>query len=247
MEKFKKIVKVCFESFLWIGVLLLIADFVSKQVVLHNMYVGQVINIIPGFCYIQYVVNDGMAFGMNFNITSANTDGADIVNRIIYIAISVIGAIIISCVYFINYKKLNKIYRASLSMMLAGCLGNLIDRAFYSESYLASNASNASGVTSYGVVDWIAFDFGSYQFPRFNIADASLVVGTIMLIVMLIVDEVKESKAAKANEPKVEGKILSKDEILMQESSKAVDAEIVEPAQEEPSNESPTSEENKES
>ncbi len=243
MEKFKKIVKICFESFLWLGILLLIADFVTKQVVLHNMDVGQVINIIPGFCYIQYVINDGMAFGLNFNITDANTSGAELTNRILYIAISVIGAVIISVVYFKNYKKLNKLYRASLSMMLAGCLGNLIDRAFYSESYLASHAS---GVTSYGVVDWIAFDFGSYSFPRFNIADASLVIGTIMLIVILIVDEVKESRAAKAKEPKVEGKVLSKDEILMQEASKVEDAEVVETPSEEASNE-PPSEETKES
>lgn len=227
MEKFKHICKTCFESFLWIALIVLIADFVTKQVVLHNMEVGQIISIIPNFCYIQYVINDGMAFGLNFNITDSNTVNAGLINRIIFICISIIGAIIICVIYFKNYKKLNRLTKVSLGLMLAGCIGNLIDRAFYSESYLSQYASN---VTTYGVVDWIAFDFGSYQYPRFNIADASLVIGVIMLIVILIVQEVKESKQSKAKEeaslPK--GKVVSKDEQIMNEVTQSISSEVEE-------------------
>lgn len=182
----KKVFKNIFESFLWIGALLLIVDFVTKQIVLHTMYVGDEIVIIKNFFSINYVINNGMAFGLNFDITEANTDQAALTNRIIFVIISLIGAGILSYVYYRSYKKANGWYRASLGLMLSGCLGNLIDRAFYSKDYLGHGA-----LTS-GVVDFLGFDFGSYSFPRFNIADACLVVGTIILILLLVIEEMQD-------------------------------------------------------
>ena len=70
-----------------------------------------------------------------------------------------------------------------------------MDRLFYAKS-------------GYCVVDWIDF-CGIWRFI-FNIADSGVVVGTIMLVVYLIIQEVKDYKANKMNEPKVEGKVLSK-------------------------------------
>ncbi|HNX16689.1 MAG TPA: signal peptidase II, partial [Bacilli bacterium] len=61
----------------------------------------------------------------------------------------------------------------------------------------------------YQVIDWIDF-YGVWKFI-FNIADSSVVVGTIMLIIWLIVDEVKEYKAKKTLITP-EGKVLSADE-----------------------------------
>ena len=214
MNKFKKILKNCYESFLWIGFLILIADFVTKQVVLHNMIPGSdgQIDIIKGFFYFEYVVNDGMAFGINFNFKDAA-----LANQIIFIIISVIGAVIISLIIIKNYKKLNRLMKASLGMMLAGCLGNLIDRAFYSQSYLNSFKGV---IETNGVVDFIAFDFGSYGFPRFNIADSSLVIGTIIIIIYLIASEINDAreraKLEKANES--DEKLISKDEMVMDEA-----------------------------
>ena len=82
-------------------------------------------------------------------------------------------------------------------LMLTGAIGNLIDRLFYAQS-------------NFCVVDWI--DFCGIWAYIFNLADSGIVVGTIMLIVWLIVEEVKEYKAQKALEPKVEGKLISKTE-----------------------------------
>ena len=63
-------------------------------------------------------------------------------------------------------------------------------------------------------MDWIAFDFGNYQFYRFNIADSCLVIGTIMLIVYLVLDETKDNKKIKAEsgDNKSDGKVLSLEE-----------------------------------
>ena len=68
--------------------------------------------------------------------------------------------------YLYAAKKNYKWLRVALVFVVAGTLGNFIDR-------LTMNA----------VVDFIGFIFGSYYFPVFNLADSFLVVGVIMLVV----------------------------------------------------------------
>ena len=225
-EKILNYLKIAFESFLWISLLVFAFDVVTKQIVLHNMTVGQTIPEKTGFMYWQYVINDGMAFGLSFN----SNEKTMIANRIIFISISVIGAIILFFIFFKFYQKLNKLVKISLALMIAGCLGNLVDRVFYSQSYLQMFDPNAG---TYGVVDFIAVDFGSYSFPRFNIADSALVIGALFLIVYLISEEVKDFKARRKAELKEMGnnKVQSLDEKMMEENNKEVPAQ--EPAQEE--------------
>lgn len=195
LRKTKTILKFIFDSFIWLAVLLFVMDIVSKTIVMNNMTVGQRIDIIPKFFAFEFVYNKGMAFGINF--------GNDVANRVIFIVISVIGSIALITFFVLKYKTLNKYMKASLALMISGCVGNLIDRSFY----------------EHGVVDFIAFDFGSYAFPRFNIADSCLVIGTIMLIVYLFVlearDTLKKKKELAEKTQANSDKVLSKDEILM--------------------------------
>ena len=112
-------------------------------------------------------------------------------------------------------------------LIIAGALGNVIDRLFYSAAYL-----NADGAT--GVVDWIDF-YGVWKF-NFNIADSAVVVGAFMLIIYMIVDEIiaysKKRKALKEVEVKEvkQEKVLSKTERekqqLLEESKNTNDSEI---------------------
>ena len=98
-------------------------------------------------------------------------------------------------------------------MIMAGAVGNSIDRIFYSSSYLASPVT--------GVVDWIDF----YWIPGwvwvFNIADSCIVVAAFMLIIYIIVQEVKDYRAKnktvvkQADAPK---KVLSKTERELEEA-----------------------------
>lgn len=192
MDKFKKICKQIFFSFTWLAVLLLVIDIITKIVVMNNLAEGESITLIPGFLWITYVRNTNAAFGLGFT-------GDELINRIIYIVIAVIGSAAIIFFYVYRYKKIGKYVKACLMMMLVGALGNLIDRLFYAKS-------------GYAVVDWINFFDISWWHWVFNIADASIVIGVIMLVVYLIVDEIKEYKIKKAKQPKVEGKVLSAEE-----------------------------------
>ena len=75
-----------------------------------------------------------------------------------------------------------------------------------------------------GVIDWIIFKFGSWEFAMFNIADSCLVIGIIVFIIAMIIDEVKEVKArAKRGEYKYSPEELEKIEKEKQEEVKPED------------------------
>jgi len=213
LPKVKAGLKWFFFSFIWLGILMLAIDIVSKQIVLANrewLYTNPITygdgklthgnDLIHGFLAISYVVNENVAFGIGIQNNPTLT-------RIMYIIIAtiIIGVIIVT--YVIKYKKLTKFIKATLMLVIVGALGNLIDRIFYTPEMLKCAGYNPNN----GVVDWINF-YGIWPY-NFNWADSCIVVGVIMLIVWLIVSEVKEYKANKKLEAKTEtGKVLSKDE-----------------------------------
>ena len=181
----KEKLKWFFKSFIWLFVLGLVIDIVSKSIIKGNMVEGDSIVLIPHFLAITFSYNEAAAFGMGFQEPE--------VNRWIYISIAVLASAAILYFYIRKYKTYGKFVKAVLMCILVGAVGNLIDRIFYGK-----------------VVDFIDF-FGIWH-AIFNVADSFVVVGTILLVVFLILEEVKDYKAKKAAEPQVEGKVLSKTE-----------------------------------
>lgn len=182
--KFKPAMIWFFKSFIWLGLILFIADIVTKNVIVANRsYIlsqpGSHLVLIENFLAIGYTINKNAAFGIGL--------GSDLANRIAYIVLAVIATGIIMFVYVKKYSKLGKFVKACLMMMVVGALGNMVDRIFYTGEYLGTGYN--------GVVDWIDF-YGIWKYV-FNLADSAIVVGTIMLIIWLIVDEVKTSKSQK--------------------------------------------------
>ena len=188
LEKIKQYGLWFFNSFIWLGLLLLVIDIVTKNVVVNNCELGVRNVLIPGFLSITYTVNTNAAFGIGL--------GNELANRIVYIIVALIAIAIIIVVYVKKYKVLNRYYKAVMMMILVGALGNLIDRTFFTPEYLR--------YSSVGVVDWIDF-YGIWPYI-FNWADSCIVVGVIMLVIYLIVDEINVSRKNK----KV---ILTKDQV----------------------------------
>lgn len=203
MEKIANFIKKYNIHWIALGVFFFVLDFVSKQIVLNTMKIGDEIPLIGSFIEIEYVINEGAAFGIQFK--------DPIINKIIWILISVVGSAVLIAIFVLKNKKLNTLTKTALILMASGCVGNLIDRAFYTSAYLGIDSST---YPTGGVVDFIGVNFGSWPFPRFNIADSCLVIGTILLIVWLLVSEFKEILVKKENAPKEPTeKVLSKDEI----------------------------------
>lgn len=225
MDKLKKGLKWLFNSYIWLGVLLLIIDIVTKNIIIHygqeimsaNEYAthGSTIkdggiNLIPGFLGINYLINENIAFGLSL--------GNKVATQIIFSVVALIVVIGIVIYLIKKWDKTNRYYKACLILIITGALGNVIDRIFYSPEYL--NYYNSNGELARGVVDWIDF-YGIWGF-NFNIADSCVVVAAFMLLIYTIVEEIidyrKKKKEEKDNPKEVvkEEKVLSQTEIEKQ-------------------------------
>lgn len=165
-NKIKTYGKWFFFSFVWLFVLAFLIDLMTKLLCQNYIPLEDKIYLIPNFLYVTLTYNTGMAWGLF---------GGE-VGHIILTVVSWLASAIIIAFYVWKYKKLNKFYKAMLALILAGTMGNMIDRTFY----------------ELGVIDWIGFQFGDYFFPVFNLADAYLVVGIIIIVIYLIVIEIKD-------------------------------------------------------
>lgn len=139
-----------------------------------GMYYGQVIPVIGDFFRLTFIENPGMAFGydpgdgLKFWVT-------------LFSLVASIGLIIY--LYFIREKSLS--LRISIALILGGAVGNLIDRMFYGVIF-------GYAPLFYGkVVDFFDFDFFNFtlfgrtydRWPIFNIADAAVSIGVLVLII----------------------------------------------------------------
>ncbi|KRL64689.1 signal peptidase II [Lentilactobacillus diolivorans DSM 14421] len=86
-------------------------------------------------------------------------------HQFIFVIIALVATVLI--IYFLNQYWQNIPYRIGLGLLLAGTLGNVIDRIFYSH-----------------VVDMFQLDF--INFPIFNCADMYLTFGIIILAIAII-------------------------------------------------------------
>ncbi len=133
--------------------LVIILDQITKQLTRTMMDLHESIPVINNFFHLTYVTNDGMAFGINFPA------GIYIFTTVSFIAS--IGLI----VYLWSVRTGPFILRLSLSLILAGAIGNLIDRVLFGK-----------------VVDFFDFIFFNWHFYIFNIADSAVTVGMIFFL-----------------------------------------------------------------
>lgn len=172
----KEIAKDFFFSFAWLIVLIFAIDLITKWTVVTNMNEYQEITVIENFFYIRLSFNQGAAFGLG------NT--GDVEWRIFFIAVSAVIGTAMLIYYIVKYKTLTLISKIAVAMMIAGAYGNLVDRALYWPSVVGFS----------GVIDFLSFEFWGNRFATFNVADMSLVVGVIILLLAIVIEDIKASK-----------------------------------------------------
>lgn len=195
-------------SYIWLGLLFLIADIVSKNLIVQNQNnIGDGVDIIPGFIRVRYIINKNIVFGWDvFKNATAN--------RIVFIIVALLVAIGIIIFLIKKWDKINRFYKACLMMIIAGAIGNCIDRIFFTAEYL-SYIDPETGKYITGVVDWIDIYCFSWWKFNFNIADTAVVIAAIMLIVYMIVVDIIEYHKKSNSEPKKvvdNTKVISKTE-----------------------------------
>jgi len=142
--------------FFALSIALLLADQLSKMWALDNLqpYVG--VPFIGEVLKLYLVWNDSAAFSIGFGVTW------------IFTLISSLAALVILVLIL---KTRSNLWRGTLSVLLAGVIGNLIDRLF-----------REPGFPSGKVVDFLQLPFG---FPVFNVADICI-TSSMTLVVILI-------------------------------------------------------------
>ncbi|MFH1051795.1 MAG: signal peptidase II [bacterium] len=134
--------------------------------------IGESYNLLGDFVKLTYVENAGMAFGISFGPAK------------IILSLFSVTATFFLAYYLHKAAGYSKYLKLGVAIILAGALGNLIDRVFYGVIY-------GEAPLFYGkVVDYMQIDipdiniFGLYytHWPVFNVADSCITIGVIILL-----------------------------------------------------------------
>jgi len=136
-------------------------------------------SLIPGFLNFSYAQNPGVAFSMFDQQGDPGRWGLSIV--------AIVAGVLVLYFFWRTPRSDDRIL-GSLALLLAGIAGNVTDRLRLGF-----------------VIDFIDVQFGSWHYPTFNIADASICVGAGLLILDVFLSKRKErTKSPAIQNPKSE-------------------------------------------
>ena len=178
--------------FFLISVGVIVLDQAVKLLVHYNMTMGTrgQIKILGEFFKLHYLINPGMAFGMELPFDNA---------KIILTLFRLIAMFAIGYYLYYMYKKGSATgLLVCIGMILGGAIGNLIDSIFYGV-FLDNAPFDAPTPWFYGQVvdmfyidiwegripDWVPLWGGKYMalWPVFNVADASIFIGIAIILI----------------------------------------------------------------
>ena len=144
-------------------------DQLSKFLIKYFLSSSGSINIIGSFLKFTYIENSGIAFGI------------DTSQYHIHITVLTIIAILLIIYYYINLTAENFYEQIPLSFIIAGAIGNAIDRVL-----VLIPCANYRGVVDFIDMPNILYYIGIMSNPRwfiFNIADTSITIGIVLYFI----------------------------------------------------------------
>jgi len=149
-----------------VAIIVFLIDFVSKKIIDRTVDLNtEQIPILGDFFIITHIRNRGAAFGMLQE------------QRWFFIIITIVVVSGILWYLHRSYRTGSALLLFALAMILGGAVGNFLDRALFGE-----------------VVDFLQFNFGSYTFPIFNLADSAIVCGVGLVILDALLTTKQENK-----------------------------------------------------
>ncbi len=136
------------------GVIILVLDQITKWwIVTEVMYPPRLIPVFPSF---------NLVMGWNRGVSFGIFDSSSPPNQWLLISL----ALIIVTVLLIWLKRAeSRLISTALGMIIGGALGNVLDRIHYG-----------------AVADFLDFYIGNFHWPAFNVADAGITIGVIVLV-----------------------------------------------------------------
>ncbi len=143
----------------------IILDQLTKLLIVRKLAMHDAIVVIANFFDIVHARNQGAAFGILRDSS---------IRLPFLVAVSLMAVIVV----LIVYRKLRtdqKLAAASLSLVLAGAVGNLIDRVRLGE-----------------VVDFLSVHWYQHAWPAFNVADSAICIGVGLMAIDMYREEKKK-------------------------------------------------------
>lgn len=144
--------------YLWISVLVIFLDQLTKYLVLHHIDIEQSVQVLPF-----------LNFSLRFNTGAAFSFLSSVGGWQIYLLSGIAIAVSVGLLIWL-YRLSEKEWLTGicLSLILGGALGNLIDRLRFGF-----------------VVDFIDFHIRTWHFATFNVADSAVSIGAVVLVLGL--------------------------------------------------------------
>ena len=135
----------------------IITDQLTKLHIMQTMRLHESIPIVPNLFSFTYIRNPGAAFGL--------LAGSSDAFRMVFFGLTSIFALVLLGTILYRMPEREWLGRLSVSAILGGAVGNLIDRLRFGE-----------------VIDFLDVYIDNYHWPAFNVADSAITVGAAMLI-----------------------------------------------------------------
>ena len=160
-----------------VTLIVIILDQATKAIVRTVFQLHESVPVLGNFLKLTFVENTGMAFGITFAKSG-------------FFAVFAAIASLTILVYLYRMKGDKLPTRIALALILGGALGNLIDRVLYGKvvDFIDSDFFNIH----LSAKKILFFNFPGYymdRWPVYNIADAAVTIGMIILIVMVILEK----------------------------------------------------------
>lgn len=139
---------------LLLAIVIIVFDQITKWIALFGLNLGENPITVTSFFNLVLVWNRGVSFGM-FN--NAGAYGPLILSGIAI-------AVVLGLLYWLRQAE-NKLTVMALGLVIGGALGNVIDRFRFG-----------------AVVDFLDFHIAGYHWPAFNVADAAICIGAVLLL-----------------------------------------------------------------
>ena len=152
------------------SIVVIILDQFTKVWVVNNLQLWESFNVIGQVLRFTHVKNTGLAFGIPVGQY-----------KILLVILSIFATLYIAYLHW-NERNNHPLIFYSLSLILGGAVGNLIDRSyiFFVENYL-------------GVVDFIDIGYKNYRWYTFNIADSAVTLGIILYLIYSLLQITEEA------------------------------------------------------
>ena len=146
-----------------IALTVVVLDQWTKALVRGRLELHDSIDVVAGWLSFTRVHNTGAAFGM--------LNATDFPFKTVVLMLVAGGALAGVAWYAASLPDSNKVARAGIAGVLGGAIGNLIDRA-----------------TAGYVLDFVDAYWGTWHFWAFNVADAAITVGAVLMLLDVALD-----------------------------------------------------------